>query len=164
MKTRIGNFWRERSQGEKQILGALTVVLLLAAYAWLVIAANRARADLSTSLQQLRSQAARLERDAAELVSLRQRPIANAGPSDLRTLAQSQAGAAGLTRSLQRAENASAGQLQVGFAAAAFADWLVWLKGMQTQQVRLESCRLEAMSSAPGLVSVTATLSRTTTP
>ena len=161
MIPRWQTFWRERGQREKQLLVILAVFILFAAYAWLVMAALKARSDLSISLLQLRSQLAHLEKDASEINALRQRPATKTGIVDLKALAQSQAGAAGLTRSLQRADSASVNQIQVSFAAAAFSDWLVWLKGMQAQQLRLESCRLESLSSTPGLVSVTASLSRT---
>ena len=164
MKMRLKLFWQERGKQEKLFLMILAAALVLAAYVGLVVAATRARTDLATSLLSLRSQAARMERDAGEILSLRQRPVAKSSVVDLRILAQTQAGAAGLTRSLQRAEAPSSNQVQTVFAAAAFADWLIWLRGMQAQQIRLESCRLEALSSAPGLVSVTASLSRTATP
>jgi general secretion pathway protein M len=45
------------------------------------------------------------------------------------------------------------------FGAVAFADWLDWIAGLESQQVRLEAGRIEALST-PGLVSVTATLVR----
>jgi len=159
MNGRLREFWQARDKRERQLLGVLAAALLLAAYAWLLIGVGTARSELSASLLALRSQAARLERDAGEIESLRQRAVAKTAAIDLRALAQAQAGAAGLTRALQRVDAPSANQVQVAFAAAAFADWLVWLNGMQAQQLRVESCRLEALST-PGLVSVTASLSR----
>jgi len=45
------------------------------------------------------------------------------------------------------------------FGAVGFADWLNWVAGLTSQQVRLDACRVEALST-PGLVSVTATLVR----
>lgn len=158
MKARWNLFWQARNPRERQLLAALALCLLLAAYVWLLLAAGKGRDDLATSLLSLREQAARLERDALEVESLRQRPPLKASAVDLRALAQAQAGAAGVSRALQRVELPAADRLQVSFAAAPFADWLVWLRGMQAQQLRLESCRLEALA-APGLVSVTANLS-----
>jgi type II secretory pathway component PulM len=40
-----------------------------------------------------------------------------------------------------------------------FVDWLAWLATLQAQQVRVEAARVEALA-APGMVSVTATLTR----
>jgi type II secretory pathway component PulM len=40
-----------------------------------------------------------------------------------------------------------------------FADWLAWLATLQSQQVRVEAARVEALAT-PGMVSVTATLTR----
>lgn len=156
---RLREFWQARDKRERLLLTAVAALILLAAYVWLLIAADRGRGELSAALLSLRSEAARLERDATEIESLRQRPPVKTPASDLRALAQAQAGAAGLSRTLSRADAPSANQLQVSFAATPFADWLLWLKGMQAQQLRLDSCRIEAMAT-PGLVSVTASLSR----
>jgi type II secretory pathway component PulM len=47
----------------------------------------------------------------------------------------------------------------VVFGSAPFADWLAWITSLQTQQIRLDSSRIEALST-PGLVGVTATFVR----
>ena len=49
--------------------------------------------------------------------------------------------------------------MRLAFGAVSFADWLGWVAALQAQQLRLESARVEALS-APGMVSVTATLGR----
>ena len=49
--------------------------------------------------------------------------------------------------------------MRVAFGAVSFADWLAWLAALQAQQVRLEAARVEALA-APGMVSVTGTLTR----
>jgi type II secretory pathway component PulM len=72
---------------------------------------------------------------------------------------QAQAGATGLSRALQRIDALDANQVQVVFGAVAFADWLAWVAKLQAQHVRLDACRVEALT-APGLVSVSATLIR----
>jgi general secretion pathway protein M len=48
----------------------------------------------------------------------------------------------------------------VVFGAVPFADWLNLVVGLKSQQVRLDTCRIEALATSPGLVSVTATLVR----
>lgn len=45
------------------------------------------------------------------------------------------------------------------FGAVAFADWLNWVAGLKSQQIRLDACKIEALST-PGMVSVAATLLR----
>ena len=52
-----------------------------------------------------------------------------------------------------------ADQVQVVFGSVAFADWLAWVASLQSQHIRLDTGRIEALSS-PGLVSVTATFTR----
>jgi type II secretory pathway component PulM len=47
----------------------------------------------------------------------------------------------------------------VTFGAVAFAAWLAWVERLQSQQVRVDACRIEALAT-PGLVSAAATLVR----
>ena len=57
-------------------------------------------------------------------------------------------------------ETPEPGRVQVSFGAVAFSDWLGWVGALQAQQLRVETCRVEAMTT-PGLVNVTVTLVRT---
>jgi general secretion pathway protein M len=137
----------------------MAAILGAALYLGLAQSADRARAQLGTSVTMFRAQAARLEQQAAELERLRATPPATASQTDLRTLVQTQAGTAGLARALARIDAPDANQVQVVFGAVPFADWLNWVAGLQSQQVRLDACRIEALST-PGMVSVTATFIR----
>jgi type II secretory pathway component PulM len=60
---------------------------------------------------------------------------------------------------LLRIDAQNADQVQVVFGSVAFADWLAWVATLQAQRIRLDTGRIEALST-PGLVSVTATLTR----
>jgi len=64
-----------------------------------------------------------------------------------------------LSGALVRIDAPDANQVVVVFGAVAFADWLNWIAGLRSQHVRLDTCRIEALST-PGMVSVTATLVR----
>ncbi len=70
---------------------------------------------------------------------------------EARQSVQGEAGLADLPR--------GADHVQVAFGAVSFADWLGWIAALQTQHVRLEAARIEALS-APGVVSASATLTR----
>ena len=159
MRTRLRRLWESRAPRERAIIAALAVMLGAVLYVWLVQSAERARVQLHTSVTTLRAQAARLERQAAELERLRATPATPASQTDLRTLVQAQAGAAGLSRALVKIDASDADQVVVVFGAVAFADWLNWVASLKSQQVRLDTCRIEALST-PGMVSVTATLLR----
>ena len=159
MRTRLRRLWESRAPRERAIIAALAVMLGAVLYVWLVQSAERARVQLHTSVTTLRAQAARLERQAAELERLRATPATPASQTDLRTLVQAQAGAAGLSRALVKIDAPDANQVVVVFGAVAFADWLNWVASLKSQQVRLDTCRIEALST-PGMVSVTATLLR----
>jgi len=159
MRAQVRKAWESRSPRERAIIAALAVLLGVALYVWLVQSAGQARAQLRASVTTLRAQAASLDQQAFEYVRLRAAPAATASPTDLRTLVQAQAGAAGLSRALVRIDAPDANQVKVDFRALPFADWLAWVASLQAQQVRLDTCRIEALST-PGLVSVTASLVR----
>jgi general secretion pathway protein M len=139
----------------------LAAVVIAVLYLWLLYSAERARSRLGTTVTALRAQAARLEQHAAEYERLRAKAPATASNTDLRTLVQAQAGAAGLSRALHRVDSPDPGQVQVVLGAVAFVDWLDWIAALESQQVRLAACRIEALA-APGMVNVTATLVRPT--
>ena len=131
-------------------------VLLYIAF---VQTAWRARAQLRAGVTTLRAQAATLEQQAAEIERLRTAPAKAASQTNLRALVQAQADAAGLSRALVRIDAPDADQVVVVFGAVAFADWHNWIVALKSQNVRVDACRIEALST-PGLVSVTATLAR----
>jgi len=161
MNAKLRTLWQSRAPRERVVIAVLVVLAVVASYVWLVQAADRAHTRLRASVPALRAQAARLEQQAGDLERLRSAPPAAASKTDLRTLVQAQAGAAGLSRALVRIDAPDANQVVVVFGAVAFADWLNWVAGLTAQQVRLDVCRVEALSM-PGLVSVTATLVRST--
>ena len=150
--------WLARSPLERMVIAALAALLGIAGYAWLVQSAERGRAQLRTSVAALRTQAVLLDRQAAEHQLLRAAPATPASPTDLRALVQARADAARLA-GLTRIEALDADHVQVVFGAVPFADWLGWVAALQAQHVSLDAARVEALS-APGMVSVTATLGR----
>ena len=159
MRARLKRLWESRAPIERAIIAAMALVLGVALYAAFVHSAGRARAQLRASVTTLRAQAARVDQQAAELGRLRTAPVVSASRTDLRTLVQTRANEAGLSRALVRIDAPDADQVVVVFGAVAFADWLNWISALKSLQVRLDTCRIEAMST-PGLVSVTATLIR----
>lgn len=159
MRAKLRKAWESRAPRERWVIAAVGLMLGAALYVWLVQSAGRARVQLRESVTTLRAQAARVELQAAEFERLRAAPAATASPTDLRALVQGRIGDAGLARALVRIDAPDADQVVAVFGAVAFADWLAWVASLQVQQVRLDACRIEALST-PGLVSVTATLVR----
>lgn len=162
MKARLRKLWESRSPRDRMIIAALAAVVGLLLYLSLVQSAYRARTQLGASVSVLRAQALRLDTDANELARVRAAPAVPAPQTDLRTQVQAQAGAAGLASALLRLDAKDADQVQVVFGSVAFADWLAWVATLQTQRIRLDTSRIEALST-PGLVSVTATFARAKT-
>ena len=159
MKARLRKLWESRSPRDRVMIAVLAAVVGALLYLSLVRAAYQARTQLGGSVSELRAQSLRLDADANELVRARSAPAAPAPQSDLRTQVQAQAGAAGLAGALLRIDARDADQVQVVFGSVAFADWLAWVATLQAQRIRLDTGRIEALST-PGLVSVTATFAR----
>ncbi len=160
MKAALRKVWEARAPRERMVIAALAAVLGAASYGLLLYSADRARGQLGVSVAALRTQAALLEQQAAEHERLRARPAPPASPTDLRTLVQARTDAARLSGALTRIDAPDADHVRVIFGAVSFADWLDWIAALQAQQVRIESGRVEALA-APGMVSATATLTRT---
>ena len=159
MRAQLRKLWESRSPRDRLMIAVLAAVVGIALYLWLVQSAYRTRAQLGTSVSALRAQAIRLDADATELERLRSMPAPPAPQTDLRTQVQAQAGAAGLARTILRIDAPDANQVQVVFGSVPFSDWLAWVAAMQAQHIRLDSSRIEALST-PGLVGVTATFVR----
>ena len=79
--------------------------------------------------------------------------------SDFRALMQANVNSAGLSRSLLSIEPLDADQVRVTFGAVPFAAWLAWVESLRSQQIRLDTTRIEALAT-PGLASATATFTR----
>jgi general secretion pathway protein M len=159
MNAVLRKLWASRAPRERMVIAALAAVLGAAAYLWVLHSADRGRGQLRTSVAALRTQAALLDQQAAEHERLRTAPAPAASPTPLRTLVQAQADAARLSGALTRIDAPDADHVRITLGAVAFADWLGWIAALEAQHVRLEAARIEALS-APGLVSVSATLAR----
>lgn len=159
MRARLRKIWESRSPRDRVLIAILAAVVATVLYLWLAQSAQRARTQLGASLSILRAQAVDLERNAAELERVRALPVPPAAQTDLRTLIQARADSAGLARALVRIDAPDANQVQVVFGAVAFADWLTWVTNLQAERIRLDTGRIEALST-PGMVGVTATFTR----
>lgn len=160
MKERLRQLWQSRAPRDRMIITVLAIIVIAVMYVSLLYSASRARPQLRANVLSLRADAARIEQHASEVERLRAVRPPVASSTDLRTLIQAQAGSAGLASGLVRIDAPEANRVQVVFGAVAFPDWLNWVVALNSQNIRLETCRIEALSK-PGLVSVTATFVRT---
>jgi len=163
MNAALRKIWQSRAPRERMVIALLAAVLVAASYLWLLHSADRARGQLRTSVATLRTQAVLLDQQAAEHERLRASAPPPASTTDLRTVVQARIDAALLSSALTRIDAPDTDHVKVAFGAVAFADWLAWLAALQAQQVRLETARVEALA-APGMVSATATLTRSSAP
>jgi general secretion pathway protein M len=159
VRKRLRDWWQARAPRERTVALALGALLAAALYAWWLHAAYSARAQLGSRVAALRTQAARVDAQAIEVERLRVAPPVSASQSDLRALLQARVNAAGLAGALTRIDVQDPAHAQVAFGAVSFAGWLDWVAGLQAQQVRLESARIEALAT-PGLVTVSAIFAR----
>ena len=163
MRAALRRAWESRAPRERLVIAALAAFLGAASYILVLYSADRGRGQLRTSVAKLRTQATLLDQQAAEHERLRATPAPPASPTDLRTLVQARADAAHLSGALTRIDVPDADHVQIAFGAVAFADWLGWIAALESQHVRLEAARIEALA-APGLVGVTATFARSRPP
>jgi general secretion pathway protein M len=163
VKAALRRAWESRAPRERIVIATLVAVLGVASYVLMVTSADRGRGQLRSSVATLRTQAALLDQQAAEHRRLEATPAPPASATDLRTLVQARVDAARLSGALTRIDSPDADHVQVAFGALPFTDWLGWIAALQAQQVRLEAARIEALV-APGMVSATATLTRTRAP
>ncbi|OGA18573.1 MAG: hypothetical protein A3I63_10835 [Betaproteobacteria bacterium RIFCSPLOWO2_02_FULL_66_14] len=159
MKQQIIKWWESRSPRDRVVIAALGALVAVVLYFVLIQSAYRARTQLGASVATLRAQALRLERDAAELARVRAVRVPPVAQTDLRTHVQALITGAGLSGGLLRIDATDANHVQVVFGSVAFAEWLQWVTVLQSQQIRLETGRVEALST-PGMVGSSATFSR----
>jgi type II secretory pathway component PulM len=163
MRAALRTAWEARAPRERRVLAIAAAVLGAAAYILVVHSAGQGRAQLGTGVAALREQAVLMDRQAVEIDRLRAKPVTPEPAMDLRTLLQARTDAAGLSGALTRLDVADPEHAQVSFGAVRFADWVAWVAALQAQRVRLDTARVEALST-PGMVSAAATLSRAKAP
>ena len=159
LRDHLRRAWLERAPHERVILAALTAIVAAVLYVMFLQVSSRERAKIGASVAQLRSQATTLEEQARELVQLRAVPAQSVPTQNLRTQVQARITDAGLARVLVSIDAPDPDRVKVVFGSLPFADWLAWVVSLQAQHIRLEDCRIEALTE-PGLVAVTATFAR----
>ena len=159
MRARLRKVWESRSPRDRVLIAILVALVAVVLYLWLMQSAQSARTQLGASLSVLRAQALRLDQDATELERVRATPVPPSAQTDLRSLIQARADAAGLARALVRIDAPDANQVQVVFGAVTFAEWLAWVVSLQAERIRMDTGRIESLST-PGMVGVTATFMR----
>jgi general secretion pathway protein M len=155
----IAAAWRVRTRSERAVLAVLVAIAAIVLYVIAFAEVEGRRQKLSSRVNMLSVQAAALERDAAEIERLRNAARAAPAAGDLRTAIEAQARASGVSRNVVRLDSKSADAIEAVLAPVAFGDWLAWVSALQRQGIRVETCRIEALAT-PGLVNVTATLTR----
>lgn len=160
MTADIRSYWQSLTPTQRGGGVALAIAAIAVLYLLMIFDLQQKRTTLSANVAALRSQHAAIEAQAREIENLRTRPVTGSPPpADLRAFVLAHTEATGLGRGLVRIESTDADRVNVVLGAVPFAAWLQWTTGLQQQKLRLESCRIEALSR-PGLVSVTATVGR----
>lgn len=143
--TRIGDWYRHRSERERSILRAalLAALALLLLGSW--VQTERSRERLAEELPRLRASIAALERDAEEVRRLRALPAAAApAPAPLASLATNSGGVPGA-----RIAVLDERRVRLESADVAFAALLEWLGNARaTHGMRVETARIEALPVA----------------
>ena len=152
--------WNQRTESERRtltIVGAVVVIALLVAFAWLPL--ERTRARLAAEMPQVRASIDALERDAAEVKRLRAMPATSANTnrsSPLASLATDGGGVAGAQITVLDERRARLAGDDVSFASV-----LEWIRNAQaTHGMRVESAKVQALPAA-GRVRAEVVLART---
>ena len=151
--------WQSRPPRERQAWVAALVLAAAALYVVLVGSALQSRDPLRRDVESLRAAVVRMDVQARELAQLRAAPPLAVATGELRARVQSSLDDARLSNAVAKLDTPDLDHVVVVFDAVAFSDWLRWLESLAARQVRLESCRIDALP-ASGTVSVTATLAR----
>jgi len=153
--------WHLRPAHERRTLsfvGAVVVLVLIVAFAWLPI--ERSRARMAAELPRLRASIDALERDANEVRRLRAIPAAGvqsgSRTSPLASLATNGGGVSGAQITVLDERRARLAGDDVSFSSV-----LEWIRNAQASHgMRVESARLQALP-APGRVRAEIVLART---
>ncbi len=150
-------FWRQRTQAERRTLtlgGTVLAIALLYAFIWHPLSQERQR--LQASLPQLRTAAAQMRLQSAEVARLRSLPQKDFG-NNLRSAVE-YANAHGNIGAPSQIMALDEGRVRIEFNAVAFDSWVDWLNILQTEQgVRVESAEITALPE-PGMVNIKAVL------
>ena len=145
MTEALKTFWRDRSERERNVIGAGAFLLALAsayAYAWLPVTRERDR--LLASVPQLRDAAQAMERDAEELDRLK--AATRPAPRDIKAAIEQSAAVSGLRPAIAEVAPLGADRARVVIQSVRGADWFSWVARLQTEpSVRLESARVAAL-------------------
>jgi general secretion pathway protein M len=157
MKKQALQFWRSRAPRERLVLGAggaLAVLVLGYAYAWLPMA--REAAQLRENLPELRAQARQVQAGVAEVNRLKARAKPAAAQQDLVALLDARAKQRGLRERIDSIVPLDANRVRVTASSVPFDVWLGWLGELQAGYgVRVESARID-LGGEPGVVAVEA--------
>lgn len=159
MIARLRHAWGTRPRRDRLVAAVLAAVLVAGLYAYLVRVGQDSHSRLRENVVSLRLQATEVAQQAAEIERLRLAPVPPAPTSDIKLQLSGLLVAAGISRAVERMDATDEGRVVVVFGAVGFAEWLHWIDSLAAHQLRLEACRIEALS-VPGTVGVTATLVR----
>ena len=158
MKDQLRAYWQGRSPRDRQIIMAISAIVLIAVlYAYLWLPMNEARDQLRKDLPKLRSAARQMEMQAKEVAQLRGTPIPAASGAAQDVIGKS-AERAGLKGELTQVTSLSPERTQVTLNAVAFDRWVEWTRTLASESaLRVESAQVTA-TGEPGMVKVQAVL------
>ena len=161
MKQAWRTFWQARNARERALLtigSSFLMLVLLYGMAWLPISEGRKK--LSTSLPQLRAEAAQMRTNLQEITALQgngpRPPGTGAASGDARQAVESGLQAAGLRDKVSAVDRVDKQRVRLTLNGVAFDGFLGFLESMQSQQrLRVEILQIQAAESGRVKGSVT---------
>jgi hypothetical protein len=159
MIKRMFDLWSSRAPAERTAAAILAIVVGVLLCFWFLHIAGQERNRLKILVSTLKSQSAAMDQQRTEYGQLKaasanKPPLA---PQNLREVIQGLIDSAGLSTSLIKMDASDTGAVQISLNALSFANWLAFARNLQTQQIGIEACRIEAQSADQ--VRINATLS-----
>jgi type II secretory pathway component PulM len=153
-------YWDARAVGEKRMISLFALIVLpLLGYFLLWQPAHDAVAKLSVSVPAMRSQAAQLRDQTAEVAMLGHHPHPAVLDADaLRSVVETSAEQHDIRGAITTLDIQGGNSVRVTLDSVSFDQWLRWLRDLQQEQhVRVDSAGIAA-SAQPGMVKVISTL------
>jgi len=152
--------WDSRAPRERRVMAAGAVVLApVVGFFLLWQPAHEAVAKLQHSLPLMRMQAAQMQRQAAEVDTLRQRAQpALLNPTAMKSAVESSAVAFGLRNSIESLDGVEPNGVRISFSSVPYGKWLEWTRSLQRDQhFRVDTLSVVALPTE-GMVKISVTL------
>lgn len=150
--------WLNLSVNDRRIYGALAFVVGLAlVYAFIWLPSQQARARLSTSIQEKKSQLAQMRSQTEQVKALQSAiKLSHSNQQGLKSAIDTSANLHGMSAKIAKIEADAQGAINISIPNISFDEWVSWVAALQSEHhVRVSKCDIANLGKA---VKIEATL------